>query len=153
MSLYQYSDLAEQTTSTGGTIPVDVCITPLKPDITICDKKNGTFNIFELTCPMEPNVQKRNREKNAKYSHFLTDITCYTPTLTCFEIGSRGYVSPENLKRLEKIHSFCKPGIKLKKFNENVLALSLYSSYAIFVNRKEPQWISPGYIDPPFMEK
>ena len=148
-----YSDLDGHTTATGGTIPVTVCITPLKPDITIIDKKHKTFNIFELTCPLEPNIKKRNSEKFEKYSHFLTDIDCLTPTLTCFEIGSRGYVSPENQTRLKTIHSFCKPGIKIKKFKENISALSLYSSYAIFVNRKELQWMNPGFLEPPFMDK
>ena len=148
-----YSDLDGHTTATGGTIPMTVCITPLKPDIVIIDKKHKTFNIFELTCPMEPNIKKRNSEKFAKYSHFRTDIDCLTPTLTCFEIGSRGYVSPENQSRLKTIHSFCKPGIKIKKFKENISALSLYSSYAIFVNRKEVQWMNPGYLEPPFMDK
>ena len=148
-----YSDLDGHTTVTGGTIPLTVCITPLKPDITIIDKKTKTFNIFELTCPMEPNIKKRNTDKSRKYSHFLTDITCYTPTLTCFEIGSRGYVSPDNQLRLKKIQSFCKPDIKLKKFKENISALSLYSSYAIFVNRKELQWMNPGFLEPPFLDK
>ena len=123
-----------------------VCVTPLKPDIIIIDKKKKTFNIFELTCPMEPNINKRNSEKSRKYSHFLTDITCYTPTLTCFEVGSRGYVSPDNHARLKILHSFCKPGIKIRKFKENISALSLYSSYATFVNRKEHQWMNPGLI-------
>ena len=148
-----FSDLAGHTTATGGTIPVEVCITPLKPDITIIDKKTKTFNIFELTCPLEPNIKKRSNEKSEKYSHFLTDIVSYSPTLTCFEVGSRGYLSPENHTKLKTLHGFCKPGIKMKKFKENISALSLYSSYAIFINRKEPQWISPGYIDPPFMDK
>ena len=98
-------DLDGHTTGTGGTIPVTVCVTPLKPDVTIIDKKKNTFNIFELNCPMEPTIKKRNSEKFRKYSHFMTDITCYTPTLTCFEIGSRGYVSPENHARLKTLHS------------------------------------------------
>ena len=91
-----YSDIAGHETATGGTIPVNVCITPFKPDITITDKKTKTFNIFELTCPMEPNIKKRNKEKTEKYSHFLSDIDCYSPTLCCFEVGSRCYISPDN---------------------------------------------------------
>ena len=67
------SDLEGYTAPGGGTIPIDVCITTLKPDITVLDVKNNTFNIFELTCPMEPNIKKRNVQK--KYSHFLQDIT------------------------------------------------------------------------------
>ena len=34
----------------GGTIPPEVSITNLKPDITIWDKTNEKFHIFELTC-------------------------------------------------------------------------------------------------------
>ena len=148
-----FSDLAGQTAANGGTIPTQICVTPLKPDITVLDKKNKTFTIFELTCPIEPNIKKRNLEKFNKYSHFLQDIDLYTPKLTCFEVGSRGYLSPDNHSRLKTLHEFCKPGIKIKKFKENISALSLYSSYAMFINRKEPLWFNPGYINPPFMDK
>ena len=148
-----FTDLAGSTTDNGGTIPVTICITTLRPDITVLDKKNKTFNIFELTCPLEPNIQKRHIEKTNKYSHFLTDITCLTPAVTCFEVGSRGYISPENQSRLKSIHAFCKPSIKLKKFKENISALSIYSSYAIFNSRKEAQWTNPGYLNTPFMDK
>jgi hypothetical protein len=41
-----------------GTIPTELMITALRPDITILDKKNKTFTIFELTCPLEPNLKK-----------------------------------------------------------------------------------------------
>ena len=106
-----------------------------------------------MTCPLEPNIQKIHIEKTNKYSHFLTDITCLTPAVTCFEVGSRGYISPENQSRLKSIHAFCKPSIKLKKFKENISALSIYSSYAIFNSRKEAQWTNPGYLNTPFMDK
>jgi hypothetical protein len=147
------SDLEGFTAPGGGTIPIDVCITALKPDITVLDLKNNTFNIFELTCPMEPNIKKRNVQKTDKYSHFLQDITCHTPTLTCFEVGVRGYISPENNSRLKTLHKFCKPDIKLKNFKQNISALSIYSSYAIFCNRKEPLWVDPGYLSPPIMNQ
>ena len=67
-----FSDLEGFTAPGGGTIPIDVCITILKPDITVLDVKNNTFNIFfELACPMEPNIKKRNVQKTDKYAHFL----------------------------------------------------------------------------------
>ena len=99
-----YSDLPGHTTPNGGSVPIDICVTPLKPDITILDKKNKTFNIFELTCPLEPNIKTRNQQKTDKYAHFLTDIEVLKPTLNCFEIGSRGYVSPDNHSRLKTLH-------------------------------------------------
>ena len=92
---------------------MNICITPLRPDITILDKKNKTFNMFELTCPLEPNIGNRHMEKGNKYSHFLTDITSLKPTVTCFEIRSRDYVSPV---RLKTFHTYCMPGLKIRKF-------------------------------------
>ena len=130
-----FSDLAGHTTATGGTIPIEVCITPLKPDITIIDKRTKTFNIFELTCPLEPNIKKRSSEKSEKYSNFLTDIVCYSPTLTCFEVGSRGYLSPENHSKLKILHGFCKPGIKLKKIDLSLYYLRLEQ---LFRGKKDP---------------
>ena len=56
-----FSDLPGHTTANGGSVPLEICVTPLKPDITILDKKNKTFNIFELTCPLETNIKKRNQ--------------------------------------------------------------------------------------------
>ena len=149
----KFSDLAGKTTSNGRTIPINICITTLRPDITVLDKKTKSFNIFELTCPLETNIGKRHSEKTNKYSHFLTDITSLKPTVTCFEIGSRGYVSPDNQARLKTLHSYCKAGLKIRKFKENISALAICSSYAIFNNRKESQWINPGYLNPPFMDK
>ena len=147
-----YIDIPNHQTPTGGTVPVDICITPLRPDIVIMDEKKSTIDLFELTCPLEPNIKRRNSEKNNKYAHFITDIEQMKCKVTCFEIGSRGYLSPENQQRLKELHAFCKPSIKLKLFKENISALSIYSSYAIFISRKEPQWIQPPFLKPPFSE-
>ena len=118
----------------------------------IMDEKKSTIDLFELTCPLEPNIKRRNSEKNDKYVHFTTDIEQMKCKVTCFEIGSRGYLSPENQQRMKDLHAFCKPSIKLKLFKENISALSIYSSYAIFISRKEPQWIQPPFLKPPFSE-
>ena len=147
-----YVDIPGKQHSNGGTMPTELLITALRPDITILDKKNKTFAIFELTCPLEPNLKKRHTEKSNKYAHFLTDITTVKPTLECFEIGSRGYLSPDNHSRLKALHAYCKPGIKMKKFKENISAISIYTSYAIYLSRKEPQWTKPPLLGPPFSD-
>ena len=54
---------------------------------------------------------------------------------------------------LKTLHNFLKPGIKLKKFKENMSALSVYSSYHIFICRKDPVWSSPKYLLPPFNDE
>ena len=133
-----------------GTIPVDVCITTEKPDIVIIDEKRKTLNIFELTVPIEWNIEKRNKSKNDKYAHFVKDIENYTTTVTAFEIGSRGYISSKNKDRLYSLHKFLKAGISLSKFQQNTSALSIYSSFYIFICRKDPSWTEPNYLEAPF---
>ena len=147
-----YSDLEGHEAPNGGTIPTEHCITTLKPDITITDNKAKTFNIFELTVPMEPNIKARHKEKSDKYAHFLSDIKTLKPTLNCFEVGARGYLSPQNHVTLKTLHEYCKPGTKLKRFKENISLLALYSSYDLFNRRKETLWIKPGYLSPPLVD-
>ena len=45
------------------------------------------------------------------------------------------YISPDNHKKLRSLHKFCNPNTKLKKFKENITAISIYSSSAIFIGR------------------
>ena len=147
-----FSDLPGYTVGGEGSVPPELCITVQKPDIVIQDKKNKILHIFELSVPIETNgnIDKRHREKSDKYAHFVTDITGYNCQVTCFEIGSRGYISTRNHSSLYTLHKFTKPGIKLSKFKENISALSVYSSYHIFITRKEELFVEPPYLQPPF---
>ena len=124
-----FSDIEGHEAPGGGTVPPEVTVTNLKPDITIWDKANNKFHIFELTVPLDVNISQRNIDKSNKYAHFSTDITHITTTVTAFEISSLGNVSSDNKKRLTALHKFCKPGIKLSMFVKNVSCLSIYSSY------------------------
>ena len=53
-----HSDIPGHEAPGGGTIPPELTITALKPDITIWDKKSDRFHIYELTCPLEVILQK-----------------------------------------------------------------------------------------------
>ena len=58
------------------------------------------MEIFELTVPFETNIKARNKLKADTYAHFATDIKTYKATVTAFEVGSRGYLTKENERRL-----------------------------------------------------
>jgi hypothetical protein len=103
-------------------------VTNLKPNITIWDKAQNKFHMFELTCPLDRNIETRHQEKTKKYAYFLKDITHISTTVTAFEISSLGNVTIENKKRLALLHKFCKPGTKLSTFVKNISSLSIYSS-------------------------
>ena len=145
-----FSDIEGHEAPGGGTVPPEVTVTNLKPDITIWDKVNNKFHIFELTVPLDVNISQRNTDKSNKYAHFATDITHITTTVTAFEISSLGNVSCDNKKRLTALHKFCKPGIKLSMFVKNISCLSIYSSYHIWLCRNDPVFVTPSYLPAPF---
>ena len=145
-----FADLPDHTVD-GGSIPADVCITAHKPDIVIMDQKTKSTHIFELTVPFERNIEDRHTEKSEKYAYFKVDIP--NTSVIAFEVGSRGFISTRNQNSLNTLHKFLKPGIKVKKFKQNVSALAVYSSYHIFICRKEPVWTSPNFLLPPFSDQ
>ena len=65
-----FSDIPGHTAAGGGSIPPQFCITQLKPDTVIIDKSKKSRVLFELTCPLEENIDKA---KCDKYDHFVTD--------------------------------------------------------------------------------
>ena len=117
------------------------------------DPFHQQLSLFELTVPFERNIETRHTEKTNKYAYFVSDITFYETFLCAFEIGNRGYISSSNQHSLLRIHKFVKPGINLGKFKENISALSVYSSYHIFLCRKEPVWAEPPLLMPPYDDK
>ena len=138
----------------GGTLPPDVAVTNLKPDIVIVDRRNRKVAIFELTCPAEHRIAAAHTLKAHKYSHFESDQTHNTVTVAPFEIGSHtGYVSKDNKTRLASLHKFCKKSIKLKKFVNNISAITILGSYYIFNCRSQVLWPEMAPILAPFNDQ
>ena len=124
--------------------------TTLRPDIVIIDKQKKQVNIFELTVPGETRIKISHDLKYQKYQHLNSDIGSHTVNIIPFEIGSQtGYVSHENKDYLKKLHKFCQKSIKLKKFTQNISAVSVLSSYLIF-NSRNHGWGDMDPIVPPF---
>ena len=58
------SDLPGFEAPGGGTIPPEICVTNLKPDIVIVDERTKTLHIYKLTMPSISNIEARHTEKN-----------------------------------------------------------------------------------------
>ena len=86
-----------------------------------------------------------------QYDHFLRDIP--QSTLTCFEISSKGYISPRNHTSLNLIHKFVKPEVKLSTFKKNISALNIYTRYDIRLCRSDPAFTVPPLLSPPYSDK
>ena len=54
-------DIPGHHTPAGGTLPPNVTVSTLKPDIVVMDKQKKTVHIFELTCPAEHRIETANR--------------------------------------------------------------------------------------------
>ena len=134
-------------TGWGGTIPPEIVVTTLKPDIVIIDKKSKSLEIFELTVPGESRILIAHDLKLGKYNHFETDIQTYKVTVQPFEVGSHtGYISRYNKERLGRLHKFCKREIKFKNFKNNISAIAILGSYYIFNNRNVETWHNPSHF-------
>ena len=140
-----YTDIEGHQVQGGGTLPPQLVVTPLKPDIVILEKKRKTLAIFELTVPGETRIATAHKLKLQKYEHFESDIQTYRVSVYPFEIGSHtGYISSDNKDNLAKLHKFCKRDIKLKQFKKNISAIAVLGSYFIFNNRNIETWSTPS---------
>ena len=128
-------------TTTGGSLPVNIVVSKLRPDIVMVNTKKKSVHLLELTVPFEENISKAHERKHIKYTDLVSDITDtgYKCDLICFEIGSRGLITPETNKRISDMFSFikAKPPRSLKK---DLSRIALLSSYTIWNARHEPSW-------------
>ena len=143
-----YSDLPGWEATGGGTIPSELCLTNLKPDVVIIDPVKKRLNIFELTVPLTSNIDQRHSEKSRKYAPFVTDITEHSTTVNCFEISSTGFITKSNRSTLNTLHTFMRKDLKKSSFVSNLNALAWYGSYKIWLTRDEPIFVDPPFLIP-----
>ena len=70
-----YADIPGLQTNAGGTIPPEILVTTIRPDLVIIDRRKKIFSAFELTVPYEHNESIRHTEKQNRYASMQTDIT------------------------------------------------------------------------------
>ena len=93
----------------GGTIPPNVLVTALKPDIVIINERSQEVIILELTCPWDANIARSHSYKTGKYSPLVADLS-HTRVVSFFsiEVSARGQVTKENRSRLKCfLHKCC----------------------------------------------
>ena len=142
-----YSDLPGYGAPHGGTIPPNVLVTNLRPDLFIVSESKRKAILFELTCPWDGNVQRSHTYKQEKYAPLVADLSRHFSVCHfSVEVSVRGQISKENQNRLKSLvfRSCVNPGKMAKKMVQNASKASLLSSFAIFSARKEPSWTSPS---------
>ena len=136
-----YIDIQDHQTANGGTLPPEIIVTNLKPDIVIIDKRKKTISIFELTVPGEARLKISHSLKQEKYQHFTSDIKSLSVSVSAFEIGSHtGFINNDNKQTLNKLHKFCKKEHKLNNFKSNISSIFVLSSYFLITCRNSELW-------------
>lgn len=136
-----YSDIEGKHATGGGTIPPDILVTNEKPDIVIT--KPGKIELIELSIPFETNIQIRHNFKCDKYALLERDLkNCgLEVSLHAVEVGSRGYISPDNKHRLKEIFSHFNER-QLKHLNQDLAQKAITASFAIFFSKYSTEWSS-----------
>ena len=138
-----YADI-DGMTSSGGKIPAYILPTSQRPDLFLYDEKAKKAIIAELTVPFEPNIPKTHEIKQSRYGGPLSDLNRagVNTSLVCFEIGSRGLITQDNVASLRSILKFKSVSLKKKKkqISRDISRLALLGSHAIWNSRKEAIW-------------
>ena len=80
-----YVDIPGHQTPAGGTLPPNVAVSTLKPDIVVVDKQKKSVDIFELTYPAEHRIETANSHRTTTT---LRQISCITnPQLFLLKLG------------------------------------------------------------------
>ena len=133
----------------GGSIPPDVIVTNLKPDIVIVNETAGEVVIFELTCPWDANIDRSHNFKEERYAHLVADLSRRFKTyLFSVEISVRGQVTSNNKSRLKSFtYRVCnEPKVVFNSMVKVCSKVALLSSFSIFSARNEPSWSDPSYL-------
>ena len=131
------------------TIPHDVYVTNLKPDIVIINKSTHEVIIVELTVPFESNLQDAHDRKLNKYSDLVNDLEMlgYKVQLFCIEVGSRGQLCKNNIKCMKKLFHHFKAKVPVSTLRSSLCKIALVCSFIIYYSKYDVHWSDPSYAE------
>ena len=137
------------------TVPLSCTATDLIPDICLLstdDLGQKHLIILELTIPFELNIDSAHERKTNKYAPIISDAESNNvqTEFIGLEIGSRGFISAENDRRLKRIFKLGNSDISYKNFKRNVSKLAIVSSFAIFHAKNDPEWENIPVMSVPY---
>ena len=130
----------------GGTVPLHILVTSLKPDIFIFNERSQEVYVFELTCPWDRNIARSHNFKSEKYAPLVADLShTHIVHFYSIEVSARGQVTKENCSRLKSfLFKICSESKNLLKPSVSIASkAALLSSFSLFAARREPSWEDP----------
>ena len=127
------------------TVPLNCSVTNLIPDLCLLSDSDEETKllILELTVPFELNIQNAHKRKNNKYASLVDDIESNNvqTDFIALEIGSRGFIDSDNMKRLKNLYEYIDSSkLSFKDFKNTISKLAIVSSFVIFSARNDPTW-------------
>ena len=142
-----YSDISGLDIN-GGTIPPDIVVTQLRPDLVIINRQEKIISLLELTCSFEKNAEAANLRKTLRYNALKSDLEDrgYRCLLVPFEVGSRGHIRKASKSNILNIFLTFNISARSYQCVKNMSKLSLLSSYTIFNAYTQPSWRDPPFL-------
>ena len=119
------------------TIPIDIYLTNLRPDLVVIDRENKSVIILELTVPFETNFANAQERKCLKYSSVISGLeeAGFKCSFYSLEIGSRGIAAHGTCSTLRKICRSTKK--ETRDFVYSIVKVALKCSYVIFKEKDD----------------
>ena len=137
----------------GVTIPADITITGLKPDLVTINRNSNPqeITLIELTVPWESSrgLENARIRKDQRYEDLTSDIISqgFKCTSIQLEIGTRGFINTRNKGVLVHLAKIMKIK-KIKDLTTKCSKLGLLGSFMIWNARHSEDWNSGGYLKP-----
>ena len=130
------------------TIPLDIIITTLRPDLVIVNRTLKKLVLFELSVPFEVNIDATHTRKIDRYRQLISDIeeNGYSVKYYAVEIGSRAFISKENMARIKSLIKDTSQGLKYNHVKSAICKIVLTASFVIFHAKYERSWVDPNYV-------
>ena len=103
-----------------------------------------------MTIPFETNIEAARERKALRYAGLKSDIENegYDVSIKPIEIGSRGFVSMDNIIDLQNLLNVKSKNSKdFKDLVKSLSKIAITASYCIFYSKFENCWLSPDLIE------
>ena len=131
----------------GGTIPPEILMTGMKPDIVLIEEKTNSVELFELTncADSKENIQGAQNRKHMRYRELKNDLNA---SLKCFEVCALRNMPKHARETIRYL-----VGRRAARETFKIPAkIAISASYYIFNRRRDKEWVSPPLFERHFVD-
>ncbi len=142
-----YTDLPYEFQG-ASTVPLNIAVTKLRPDLVIVNRSCKKVYMFELSVPFELNIDDTHQRKVDRYRQLNSDIESngYKVKYYPIEIGSRAFISKNNMNRLKSFLRDTTTSLKMNSVKVMLCKIVLTASFVVYHSKREETWIDPRYV-------